>query len=98
MTNLEEMGHKQPPTPSRPTTQQPFALGTTTFTLNAPKPWTCNSIGSDAEKRKFDSNFSGALDPPTRLTTGPSTTVQHTTLKKDTTSCNTVYWKPFALH
>ncbi len=83
------------PLQCRPTTQQPLALWTTTFNPDAPKPWIWDSIGTSAEKPKTDS---GIPDQPTRLTTGPSTTVQHTTSKSNMKSSRTrVYWRPFTL-
>ncbi len=99
---LEEMGHNQPPTPMQ--TNNTATLG----------PWRCEQQHSTSMHQSHGHAiplaqmprsprsipiFSGTLDPPTRLTAGPRITAQHTTLKKDTNSfCNTVYWKPFALH
>jgi hypothetical protein len=79
---LEEMGHKQPPTPIQ--TNNSTALGIITNNINhvAPKQWTCSSIGFVTAKHKTNSNTIGTPDQPIAPTTGQSITAQHITLKK----------------
>ncbi len=58
---LEEMGHTQPPLPSKQIIQQRMASSTYVFNQNAQKPWTCVSIGcAIGASIKNNSNFIGA--------------------------------------
>jgi hypothetical protein len=74
---LEEMGHPQPATPIE-CDNLLLALSMIHFDNVAPKPWTCAFIGSRIDSNKANSNCIGALDPPIRVTTSPSTIHRHT--------------------
>ncbi|EJK70217.1 hypothetical protein THAOC_08442 [Thalassiosira oceanica] len=80
---LEEMGHKQPPRPSKPTTPRRKASSTARSSQSEPKQWTCASTGSATAKHFNNSESIGAPAVSTSLTTSPNTTALHITSASD---------------
>ena len=58
---LEEMGHKQPPTPMQSDNSTAHGV----VTNNIESQWICSSTGSDAEEQKENSSTIGEQEQPT---------------------------------
>ena len=77
---LEEMGHKQPPTPLQIDNAMADAVCNGKNKQNKQKQWTCDSIGSETENAKRNSEYIGDQAKKIMQTTGQST-IQKTTTK-----------------
>ena len=69
---LEEMGHKQPPTPLQTDNAMAEAVSNGKINRNAPKQWTCVSIGCEIENANGNFAFIGVQESSIMLTIGPS--------------------------
>ena len=75
---LTEMGHPQPPTPTKTENSTANGVITTIFNLNKQRKWTCGLTGSWTERQDFNSGSIGVQALATWQITGPRTTVPST--------------------
>ena len=76
---LEEMGHKQPPTPLQTDNSMADGVVNGKIAQNVQKPWTCDSIGCAIVSDKNNFASTGGRANSTTQTTGPNTMLQNTT-------------------
>ena len=78
----EEMGHKQSPTPLQKDNAMEDAVCNKKYNQNKQKQCTCNSIGSDTENARNNSEYIGDQAKQIMQTTGQNTMQPPTTKTK----------------